>query len=330
MTRVGFVGLGLIGSRRAKIAKAAGCEIVFAVDPDAARGGDLRKNGVRVAPNIAELAPGDVAKLDAVFVAVPHDLAHQTCVWALDLGANVLCEKPLGISLTEAKDVAERAARGGRKFCAGFNYRFLPGIVGLRDLLGQGRFGTVQRVRIEMGHGGRPGMEAEWKLKKARAGGGALIDPGIHLIDLARNLLGEPRVTAADLKRRFWPIDVEDVCALRLASGSADVTVDVGLTHWKNAFDIEVFGSDGYAHVQGRGGNYGSQSLEYINRWFWNGEDRRQKQEFGTADNSFERETQAFLDWVGGGARDPALSTAADGVASLAIVEEVYRSTTIA
>ena len=164
------------------------------------------------------------------------------------------------------------------------------------------------------------------KLQKKRAGGGVVIDPGIHLLDLARHLIGEPHIVHSEINRRFWNVDVEDDCNLLLRSGGADISVEVSLLAWKSGFGIEVVGSDGIAIVSGRGGNYGPQSFEFVNRWFWNGDDRRRRQDFGTQDPSFERETEAFLRWIGQGTHDAVLSTADDGVAALKLVTELYGS----
>ena len=168
-------------------------------------------------------------------------------------------------------------------------------------------------------------MEQEWKLKRARAGGGALIDPGIHLVDLALHLAGASDVGNVTLRRRFWDSDVEDNCAVSLvAAGEVDIAIEVSLTAWKNFFSLEAYGSDAQAILHGRGGNYGSQQLEYVNRWFWNGSDQRYINDFGVEDLSFEKETRAFLKLVADGEHDGILSSHADGLAALSIVQSAY------
>lgn len=320
--KLGFVGLGLIGARRAKIARLLGHEIVFMVDPDQGRREALEIAGCTYAASAAEL--GDV-HADAIFIAVPHDLALPTCEWAFARGAHVLCEKPMGLSPDQARRIA--AAAAGKQFCAGFNFRYLPGVAALRVFLREGKLGELHRARLVFAHGGRPGMEAEWKLKRARAGGGALIDPGIHLIDLALHLIGPDKVDAVALRRRFWQSDVEDNCLvmLRRAQGDVDVALEVSLTSWKNQFAIELYGSDGMAVLHGRGGNYGAQKVEYVNRWFWQGPDGRVIEDLGD-DPSFELETQAFLDKIAGGADDGILSGIEDGIAALDMVHRAYAS----
>jgi predicted dehydrogenase len=323
MTAIGFVGLGLIGARRLRIVRELGHQIAFAIDPDIATHQALATEGCVFACSIAEC--GAVAKADIIFIAVPHDLARDTCLWALAQGAHVLCEKPMGLTSAQAREIEAAVKKAGVRFGAGFNYRYLPAVRMLQWMAAEKRFGEVFSARFHVGHGGRPGMEKEWKVKKARAGGGALIDPGIHLLDLARFLFGELTAEHAQLRRRFWQTDVEDNCELMLRAGSADVGVAVSLTSWKNRFGIEIQGSDGMALASGRGGNYGAQSLEYVNRWFWQqGQDQSFVKDFGARDDSFADETQAFLRWCLEGVHDGVLSTEKDGVAALALVDSLY------
>jgi predicted dehydrogenase len=326
MISVGFVGLGLIGSRRLEFARARpSCRVAFAIDPDLARRAAFALDGCHLAATIDAFETINDEFPDAVFVAVPHHEAAKAARWALSRGAHVLCEKPLGLDLAEARSVAALALAKGKKLCTGFNYRYLSGVQALRDLLRDRSLGTIYRLRMMMGHGGRPGMEREWKLKKAYAGGGALIDPGIHLIDLARFFFGEARAASSLLQRRFWASDVEDFCAVSITCDGIDVAIEVSLTSWRNQFSIEVCGSEGMVRLEGRGGNYGTQRLEFTNRWFWqDGADRRISRDLGSDDNSFLLETAAFLDWVEHGRYDGMMATADDGCAALQLVEELY------
>ena len=143
-----------------------------------------------------EQANADVTRdVAAIFVAIPPDEAAAACTWALGRGAHVFCEKPLGLSAEQARSVQDVAVAHRARLGAGFNYRYLPGVTFLKEAIVSGRIGEVYSLRMYLGHGGRPGMEREWKLSAARAGGGALIDPGIHLVDLARFLFGSATAT---------------------------------------------------------------------------------------------------------------------------------------
>jgi predicted dehydrogenase len=320
--KLGFIGLGLIGRRRLEIARAAGHDAVFGVDPERPSWPGFARHGMRMSAHHADVGDQPV---DAVFVALPHDLAAPAARWALERGAHVLCEKPLGLNPVGARRLCQTAAQRRLCLAVGFNYRFLPSVVRLRALLAEGALGTAFRGRFYIGHGGRPGMEKEWKLNRARAGGGAVMDPGIHLLDLVRLLLGEARVMECRVARRFWRADVEDEARVELQCAGADVSVEISMTSWRNQFQIDLAGEDGMASISGRGGNYGPQRLTYANRWFWQpGNDRRLEEGFGDDDPSFVHETEAFLQWVAGGPRHPALATGEDGLAAAELVEAIY------
>lgn len=323
MISVGFIGLGLIGERRFRIVRDSGYPIVFAVDPDPKRHHALQTGDCRFAASLDQLDEKTVGSAKALFIAVPHHLAAGYSRWGIERKMHVLCEKPMGIASTEAEGLRALAAQAGVHFCAGFNYRFLPGVTALREIVQSGKLGVIHRIRMAMGHGGRPGMETEWKLQKAKAGGGALIDPGIHLVDLIRNLFGEPVVVSSRLRRMFWQTDVEDDCFVVFRVGDADVVIEVSLTNWKNRFSIEVYGSDAQVILSGRGGNYGSQKIEFVNRWFWK-DDQRFEKDYGAADPSFDAETKAFLESAESSLSHPLLSNADDGCAALKIVEDIY------
>lgn len=319
---VGCIGLGLIGQRRLQIAHDMGHAVAFGVDPESRR---WRQASLPDCRFVARLEEVDIGTAKTVFIAVPHHLAFPCVSWALESGLHVMCEKPLGLNQDQAERLWQSARQRNLCLAIGFNYRFLVGVRRLRALLTEGRLGRLQRVRMLLGHGGRPGMEKEWKLQRAMAGGGVVMDPGIHLLDLVRHLVGEPTLTGARLRRCFWPADVEDNACLDFRCDEADVSLELSLTHWQNQFSLEFYGSEAMAVATGRGGNYGTQQLQLVNRWFWqHGNDHREHLELGTVDDSFVLETQAFLDWCNGAPVHPSLATGGDGVAAAALVDAIY------
>ena len=90
---------------------------------------------------------------------------------------NILIEKPLEYLLKRQK-IHNLARENNINLAGGFNYRYLKNIKKLKELLDEGFFGSILSVEMHL-HGGRPAMEKEWKLKKD-AGGGVVIDPGVH------------------------------------------------------------------------------------------------------------------------------------------------------
>jgi predicted dehydrogenase len=119
------------------------------------------------------------------------------------------------------------------------------------------------------GHGGRPGYQQEWRHVPELAGGGELLDQGIHLIDLSRWFLGEFSEVTGFVGDYFWGARgaagntrVEDNAFLLLRSAEGSVaSLQASWTQWKNMFSFEVYGEDGFLQIHGLGGSYGAEKL---------------------------------------------------------------------
>src|SRR5437879_1995089 len=161
-------------------------------------------------------------------MALSGRFVHVRDKWAdvlpdlLVTGHRVLVEKPLGRSLAEAELLAGQARVD--QLWVGLNYRFFRGIAALIVDIRRGTFGQPIALNATIGHGGAPGMEKSWKLDPIRAGGGALIDPGIHLLDLAILLSAEPpSVVGGRAWAGIWDTGVEEECHLVLAAPNVPI-----------------------------------------------------------------------------------------------------------
>ncbi len=124
----------------------------------------------------------------------PNNLHAEPCIIAAELGKHVLCEKPLGRSAAESKDMWDAVEQAGVKNMVAFNYRFVPAVRLIRNLIDEGKLGRIYHFRASylqewiMPHFGTPMI---WRLDKDAAGSGALGDLGAHIIDLAHYLIGD-------------------------------------------------------------------------------------------------------------------------------------------
>ena len=272
MIRIGFIGAGLIGKER-----------VRATDILMRSGYPLRPVGILdpFAPDTAALAASigmsrhaDFAALlaqkpDWVVVSTPHDVAVLFCIQLLRAGVKVLVEKPLGRDLEEAQEVAREAPPNS--LWIGQNYRFYAGIATLLADVDTGWFGPITSISMQLAHGGGPKDKGTWKLDPTRAGGGVLIDPGIHLLDLI-NLIEKrpPTVIGGTTWSGFWNTGIEEDIRVLLKGEKAPVyDVNVSLVRWRSTCRIEVHGVDGYGVVEGRGRSYGPQRYWRGPRWGW-------------------------------------------------------------
>ena len=146
--------------------------------------------------------------VDLVDICTPGDTHAEIAVAALDAGKHVLCEKPLANSVEEAETMvaaAERAAAAGRYAMVGFTYRRVPAIAYARQLVAEGRIGTVRHVRGQYLQDwlADPASPLTWRLQREHAGSGALGDIGAHIVDLAQFVTGERLTGVSALTETF-------------------------------------------------------------------------------------------------------------------------------
>ena len=265
MLRVGIVGCGLIGNKRAKvIMEDPESELCFSADSDPFCAGALIKEygeGKGVAYKDWKLML-DKEKIDAVVVATPNKFLKKITLWAAHRGIHVLCEKPLGRNAWESERMVTVAGENGVVLKTGFNHRHHPGIFRAHEMVEKDEVGPIYFIRCVYGHGGRPSYEKEWRTSKDVCGGGELLDQGVHVVDLFRWFMGDFDEASGYIPTYFWDMEVEDnAFALFRTEKGQTASMHTSWTQWKNRFVFEVFGEAGYLIVDGLGGSYGVETL---------------------------------------------------------------------
>ncbi|SIN13519.1 Predicted dehydrogenase [Micromonospora cremea] len=170
--------------------------------------------------------------IDVVDVCTPGDSHAEIALAALAAGKHVLCEKPLANTVAEARAMTAAAdtarAAGVRSMC-GFNYRRVPAVTMMRQLVADGRLGVIRHVRATYLQDWivDPQFPLVWRLQKDRAGSGALGDIGAHIIDLTQFVTGQritgvSAVTETFVKERPLPAGSSGLAASVDGSGSVD------------------------------------------------------------------------------------------------------------
>jgi predicted dehydrogenase len=294
--RVGIVGCGFVGRKRA--AALGQDELVASFDVDAGAASSLAAEfGGTVSASLDELLD---AGADVVVAAVTHDRLAETACMALAAGAHVLVEKPAGIGSVDVARVQEAAAAAGRMVKVGFNHRFHPGIERAIADATSGRYGPILHLRARYGHGGRLGYEREWRTRPAVSGGGELVDQGMHLLDLSHALLGPLPLQAALLRTSYWETEVEDNAVVVLGERDAGpwAMFHVSWTEWKNLFSLEIFCRTAKLQVDGLAGSYGSQRLTVYEMRPELGPPDTEAIAYPAADDSWRREWRSFAEAI--------------------------------
>jgi predicted dehydrogenase len=190
----------------------------------------------------------DLPGLDAVMVSSPIQFHEEAVVAALQAGKHVLCEKPLSNTVEACRRMLDAARGAGRTLATGFNHRYYPSIKFLKQAVDDGRIGTVDHLRIFGGHDGLHNFRADWQYKAPVSGGGAMMDVGIHMTDLARFVMGEVSEVYGIASNRVLQVPGSEDNAMAIFKSPSGVAAayQATWTEWKGyRFYIEVYGDKG-------------------------------------------------------------------------------------
>ena len=318
--RVGIVGCGLIGRKRAEALGPA--RLMVCADRELERARDLASRwSARTSTDWRSVV--EDKEVDVVVIATAHDSLAEITLAAIQHGKHVLVEKPAARSAMELEPVAAEAAKRGSIVRVGFNHRYHRAFRKARELVDQGVLGELMFLRARYGHGGRLGYEKEWRADAAISGGGELIDQGMHLIDLARWFLGDFVRVGGTAKTFFWDMKVDDNAFLMLQTSREQVAwLHASATEWKNTFSMEIYGRDGKLQIEGLGGSYGTERLTWYRMLPKMGPPETTAWEFPMADDSWAMELAALFDDIRAGR--PSSPGLDDALAALRVVQHIY------
>ena len=249
--KVGVIGGGAIAQQGHlpfyNAHKAVGSIVV--ADPSAERQGEITaqfKKVQRVYADYRDLLKQE--SLDCLSVCAPNFLHARLTVAAAERGVHVLCEKPMALSLAEARRMIAACRHNHVHLMINLTHRFFLGTRKLKALLDQGKIGAPHTLRIRYVHNGPYAgwAKSDWFYKAREAGGGALMDMGVHAVDIGHFLFGPIRAVSASLANLTKQIPVED-SAMILAEfdGGRRAFIEAGWTGGAGFSGIEVCGAKG-------------------------------------------------------------------------------------
>jgi predicted dehydrogenase len=239
---IGLVGLGRHGSRYARhlLEGTPGCHLaaVSRQDADAGRA-FAERHGLLFVPDWRELVTCE--EVDAVVVVTPPALNREICLAAVRAGKPLLIEKPLALTVADAMEMVRAARDAGITLMTAQTLRFTPVLARLRDRLAG--VGPLEYLVLAM-RAERP--PHRWLGDPDQAGGGVLLEIGIHLLDLIRFLTGVEAVEAvADLEQRHTS-RVEDLALARFRlSNGVSCYVEVSRVSGGRVCRVEAIGGAG-------------------------------------------------------------------------------------
>ncbi len=259
--------------------------------------------------------------LDAIYLAVPHDLHHPMMVHALKSGLHVLCEKPIARTLDEALEICAIARRSGLKAGVNYQYRYDYGCHALARAAQSGALGDLYHgsCRLAWHRDEKYFSEGPWRGSMAAAGGGTLLTHASHILDiLLWSFPGRPLyVQAMTARRRFVDIEVEDLAmgTVEMENGSLLQVSSSMIAVPEQPVTIGLYGSLGTGLYSG---------TDYTSKLKFRGIKVKKQKPPVRGIHPLSRSVEAFRRWITGG--DEYLTPAAQSLPVFAVIEAMYRS----
>lgn len=294
--RVGIAGYGVVGKRRREfidlhpaLRTVAVCDVRFP-------GGGQFPDGVRFHPDYRCLLEEG---LDVLFVSLPNYLAAEVTLAGLQRGLHVFCEKPPGRDLNDVVRVVQcERQHPGLKLKYGFNHQYHDSVRDARAILQRGELGRVINLRGVYGKSKIIGFESDWRTRRSQAGGGVLLDQGIHMVDLMRLFAGEFVEIYSFISNGYWKHDVEDnAYALMRTADGVVAMLHSSATQWRHRFHLEITLERGLLILSGilsGSKSYGAETLTVAYANENDGGDPREVTTRYNEDNSWRDEIAEF------------------------------------
>lgn len=328
--KVGIAGYGIVGERRHLfIDSHPSLEVVAICDRRFTTAGTAQPKNVKVHSTYQELLQNE---LDVLFVCLPNDMAPEVTIAGLEKGLHVFCEKPPGRNVADIEKVREvEAEHPNLKIKYGFNHRYhesvrealkvaqsgeLGEIINMRGVYGKSAFSTWPR-----------NSAGEWRTSRAIAGGGILLDQGIHMVDLMRSFAGDFTDVKSFVSNTHWDLEVEDNAYALLRTDSGKIAIlHSTATQWRHQFRLEIFLTKGALILSGilsGSKSYGQETLTVVFREDESNGNPREQTTTYIRDNSWRDEIFEFADCIL--AEKPVtIGSSFDALKSMQLVYKIY------
>jgi len=245
--KVGIIGFGKMGQTRKEAIDETGIAEVIAISEPKLRADiDL--------PNFSHDEIINNSNIDIIIVCTPNYLNKELTILSLNAGKHVFCEKPPAFTAADVEEIRKAESKGdGLKLMYGFNHRHHDSIIRMKEVVDSGEFGKIIWMRGRYGKSVTKDYFNEWRAKKDLAGGGILIDQGIHMLDLFLFLGGGFDRVLADVSNMYWKSEVEDNAFVILKDSKTGIAASLHSTmsQWRHLFSLEVFLEKGYMVLNG-------------------------------------------------------------------------------
>jgi len=323
--RVGIAGYGIVGKRRRScIDQHPSLSTVAVCDQNFSELGKM-EDGVKCFPEYTQLLE---QPLDILFISLPNYLAPEVTIAGLSKGLHVFCEKPPGRDVQDIVKVRKvEKEHPGLLLKYGFNHRYHDSVRKALEIVKLGELGDIINIRGIYGKSKIIPFSGGWRAERKYAGGGILLDQGIHMVDLIRLFFDGFCEVKSHISNSYWNHDVEDNAYVLMWDEAGRVAMmHSSATQWQHRFKLEISLTEGFMELQGilsGSKSYGEEKLVI---------GYRDEADVGTLsketinyleDNSWRREIDEFTDSIVN--NDKVLSgNSKDALETMKLVYRIY------
>jgi len=299
---VGIIGYGKMGkTRHETIDKIENVVVTAISEPHL----DEKLDSI---PNVSIDEIIESKAIDTVLICTPNFMNKPLTIRALQAGKNVFCEKPPAFNVAEMREIIEA-----------------------KETIESGNYGKVLWMRGRYGKSVTTDYFKQWRAKRDLAGGGILIDQGIHMLDLFLFLGGGFNKVKAEVSNLFWNLDVEDNAFVILRNSETGMVASLHstMTQWRHLFSLEIFMEKGYMVLNGlltSSKSYGEEILSIAKNRSkapaatWKDEIRVQYK----VNNSWRYEMESFFEVIKED-KPIEIGNSSDALKLMTIIDEIYK-----
>lgn len=331
MIQTAIIGFGKMGQIRAKaIENSSIGQIKYVFDP--------HNNGLKSTYTIAESYEQILAdqEVTAIFLCLANYLNKEYTIKALRAGKDVFCEKPPAFNAKEVQEIILAEQQSGKKLMYGFNHRQHGAVIKMKEEEDSGKLGKVLWMRGRYGKSVDKNFYNCWRSKKDLAGGGILLDQGIHMLDLFLHFAQNFDEVNAFVSNLYWKLDgIEDNVFAIMRNNQTGVVASLHstMTQWRHLFSLEIFLEKGYMVLNGlktSSNTYGKEELTIArNRSTapaatWDDEDKILYE----IDSSWQNEVDSFFNTIIN--NSPIVSgSSQDSLNVMQLIDRIYENETL-
>lgn len=327
MLKVGIAGYGIVGKRRRDCVDRHPDMQVVAVCDQTFEDQGVFLDGVRYYTNYHDLL---TEELDVLIVCLTNDVNPDATIAGLEYGLHVFCEKPPGRCLEDISRVmGVEKQHPGLRLVYGFNHRYHDSVQDAIKIIRSGELGHIINLRGVYGKSKITTFnQTDWRTKRVIAGGGVLLDQGIHMVDLMRLFAGEFTSVQSIVTNSHWGYDVEDnAYALMHTADGVVGMLNSSATQWRHRFHLDINLERGSVILGGLltgTKSYGAETLTVatVDHVADNGDPKEQVTRYNR-DPSWELEINQFADCI---LKDLPIEhgTSRDAFNTMKLVSQIY------